>query len=288
MQNFNEQLEREAQRGDEFIYGAVLQDVAQVPIHERLDYLPAGVVQYNNLTDSSGCASRAPLNILETKLDYLYDHGMHPEIKKWCNDNGYRIDGKFALSDNFIEILSGTTANGNSLKNPVDAIRKHGVIPASMLWLENDMSWREYMDEKRITEKMRNIGQEFLNRLPIAYEKVVKERFIEALNDDMLSVALNAWNEPVDGVYHSDSTRFNHAVARLDNNIYIFDSYIPFQKLLAKDYPFFDWGYSISITNQIPFPPLGKQTVLLLDIQWLIDLFRNLGIYVGKRVGMIK
>jgi hypothetical protein len=63
--------------------------------------------------DTNGCASRAPLNILKTKLNYFYDHGMHRNIRKWFNDNGYRVNGKIVL-------------------------RKYGVIPAHFLPLEEE------------------------------------------------------------------------------------------------------------------------------------------------------
>lgn len=280
--NFNEQLERDAQRGDEWMFGAVARDIAAVPYSERVRCLPNGVYQYNLVTDTYGCASRAPLNILETKLNYLSENGMHPAIKKWLDDNGYRVDGKFALSDNFIEILSNTTRNGNSLKAPVDAIRKYGVIPARFLPLEPNMSWDEYMNKNRITEEMYNLGIEFLNRLPMAYEKVEGDTaFLEACQVDMLSVAVTGWTQPVNGVYPRTGGAFVHAVARLDNEIQAFDNYDPFLKLLAKDFSFFGWAYSLSIVDQIPYQPLGKQTVSTSVIDAFLRLLRAIGIKLG-------
>src|SRR5665811_1411495 len=106
---FNEQKEREAQRGDEWSFGAIQTDLAAVPLTERIAYLPVGVNQYNNVFDTNGCVSRTFLNNLEEKLDYFYDKGMHYNLQKWCNENGFRRTGKFALCDAYIEILSGTT-----------------------------------------------------------------------------------------------------------------------------------------------------------------------------------
>jgi len=263
MNNFNEQKEREAQDGSEWQFGSILKDLALLPVRERALYLPHGVLQFNNVMDTNGCASRAPLNILETKLTYFYHHGMHPALKKWCEDNGYLKNGKFALNDNFIEILSGTTPTGNSLKAPVDAIRKHGVIPADMLPLKDDMSWNEYMNPKRITKAHTDLGKEFLRRFTINYEKVLVKDFLASLEEDLLDVAGHAWGVPVNGVYQRTTAPIVHAFANVTPDIDAFDTYEPFLKRLAKDYIFFDWGYSLSITSQNPYP---DETLALFEV----------------------
>lgn len=262
---FDEKREREEQRGDEWQFGAIQTDLAAVPIEERANYLPVGTVQRNDEMDTAGCVSRSALNILETKLDYFYDHGMHPAIKKWLDDNGYRVDGKFALCDAFIEILSGTTKNGNSIKAPVNAISNFGVIPAYLLPLKDGMTWEEYMSPYRITQAHNDLGQQFLRRLTINYEQVMNDGFAEATKEDSLLVVLSAWGIPVNNVYPAIDTPFNHAVDRFNNEIDIFDSYSPFVKRLDPSYRFFDWGYSISITQQNPYP--DEETALFEVLQ---------------------
>ena len=263
MNTFNEQKERDEQRGDEYQFGAIATDLAAVPLTDRQSYLPTGVLQYNNVMDTNGCASRGPLNILETKLDYFYDHGMHPAIQKWLDDNGYRVNGKFALCDAFIEILSGTTPQGNSLKAPLQAIQNYGVIPAALIPLNNDMSWDVYMNPARVTQAHKDLGAQFLRRLPIAYEQVPLSQFAPATTEDSLDVAIHAWGNPVDGVYPKFDGPFNHVVDRFTNEIDVFDNYNPFIKRLAQDYIFFDWGYSLSIPNQNPYP---DETIALFDV----------------------
>ncbi len=263
IRNFNEVKERNDQQGNEWQYGAIAVDLAAIPASERLTYLPKGVLQNNEYFDTNGCASRAPLNIYETKLDYFYDHGMHPALQQWCNDNGYRVNGKFALNDAFIEILSGTTKNGNSLKATVDAIRKYGVIPASMLEpLESFTSWEEYMNPARITKECKKMGEEFMRRFTFNYEQVPLSRFPEALQDDLLDVAGYAWPKPKNGVYPATEGQFNHAFMCVDVEINAFDNYEPFVKLLDKKYKFFEWGYSFSITAQNPYP---NETITLFE-----------------------
>lgn len=271
MQNFDEQRERDEQRGDEWQFGAIQIDLAKVPLESRFAYLPSGVNQFNNVMDSNGCASRAPLNILETKLDYFYDHGMHLNLQKWCNEHGYRLNGKFALCDAYIEILSGTTRFGNSLKAPLDAIRNYGVIPASLIPLNNDMPWEVYMNPKRVTKAHKDLGAQFLRRLQINYEQVPLTQFREATTADSLNVAVKAWSVPVNGVYPRIEGAVGHEVDRITNEIDVFDSYDPFIKRLALDYFFFDWGYSISIPLQNPYP---DEQMVLLDVLQKYGLLR--------------
>lgn len=250
MSTFDEQKERDEQRGDEWQFGAIQTDLGLIPVEERIKYLPEGVLQFNQIMDSNGCASRAPLNVLESKFTYFYDHGMHPDNKAWLLKNGYVKHDRVLFDDNFIEILSGTTPQGNSLKAPIDTIRKVGLIPKTFSM--DGLTWEQYMDPKRITDDMLKLGKEFLRRFTIGYEQV--QNFPEALNEDFLSMAGYAWPEPVDGVYPKTTGSFNHAFAGINTKINVFDNYLPYVKLLAKDYNFFPWAYSLSITAQNPYP----------------------------------
>ena len=268
---FNEQKERDEQRGDEWMFGAIQTDLAAVPLTERIAYLPAGMVQFNNVMDTNGCVSRTFLNNLEEKLDYFYDKGMHLMLQKWFNENGYRVNGKFALCDAYIEILSGTTPTGNSMKAPLDAIRKFGVIPAKYLPLEDGMSWEQYMNPARIIKAHKYLGAEFLRRITIGYEKVMIEQFFNATTLDSLIVALRAWSTPIDGVYPKIEGAFGHVTLRISNEIDAFDTYIPFIKRLARDYIFFEYGYSLSITMQNPYP---DETIALFDVLKKYGLLR--------------
>lgn len=251
---FDENRERSEQDGSEWKFGAIETDLALVPVKDRMLYTPQGVLQYNNVMDTNGCASRAPLNILEAKLNWFYDNGMHPAIQTWMNEKGYRIDGKFVLCDAFIEILSGTTRSGNSLKAPVSALKSYGAIPAALIPLKDGMTWEQYMDRNRVTEEHLALGREFLARITLAYEQVSVSDFLNALEDDLLDVAGAAWPPPVNGVYPRNDGGFNHAFATVNPLIDALDNYQPFVKRLDPSYRFFDWGYQLSITAQNPYP----------------------------------
>jgi len=263
---FDEAKERAEQRGDEWQFGAIKTDLALVPLSQRMLYTPVGVIQRNNIMDTFGCASRSPVAILNSKFTYYYHNGMHPELKRWLFENGYVKDGRVVFDETFIEILSGTAPNGNSLKAPLEAIRKYGLIP-EMLPLEDDMTWEQYMDESRITEAMYELGREFKKRFTINYEQVHVREFLHALDEDHLDVAGHGWPKPVNGVYPRTSNPYNHAFDAATPLIDAIDSYPPFTKRLAPDYSFFDWGYSLSVTSVNAYPEdtisLYKQIIQL-------------------------
>ena len=251
---FDEARERiEGTTGTEYIYGAVEKDLCAVPLQDRLKYLPDGVLQFNGIFDSNGCSARGIVNIAKAKFNYFYANGMHPDLQKWLLDNGYVVNGKIVFDETFIEILSGTKPNGNSLKSPVDTVYRCGLIP-ECLPLEPDMTWEQYMNPARITQKYKDLGKEFLRRFGLNYEQVPLSRFTEAIKDDYLDVATHAWPQPINGVYPKTEGVFNHVVARCTNEIDVLDNYQEFIKRLAPDYLFFGWAYSLSVTRQTPNP----------------------------------
>lgn len=260
---FDELRERSEVNGTEWLYGAVQTDLALIPVLQRLQYAPKGVLQFNNVMDTNGCASRSVLNIAEAKLDYFYDHDMHPGIKKWCDDKGYRANGRFELCDAFIEILSGTTPQGNSLKAPLDTFYRFGAIPAALIPLKDNMTWDEYMDKSRVTEAHKDLGKAFLKRIQWNYEQVKATDFPTSLQEDLLHVAAHAWPSAVNGIYPRTDAPFNHAFATATPEIDALDNYEPFIKRLSKSYKFFDWGYSLSITSQNPYP---EETIALFEV----------------------
>jgi len=69
--NFDLERERAEQNGTEFIFGALSEPcLAYIPESERETYLPQGELQ-KGIEDFMDCATRSPLNILETKFNWL-------------------------------------------------------------------------------------------------------------------------------------------------------------------------------------------------------------------------
>lgn len=261
--NYGVDLEREIleQSNDDWVFGAVSQPcLAPIPTDLRPAFMPAGEFQYGS-QDFMDCASRGPINILEAKFNFLY---ANKKLKhaKWLEDNGYVQNGKITFSDRFIAILSGTTRQGNSIKAPLDAIHRHGLIPKSRLPRLENATWEEYHDSSGITGELKELGRQFLMRYVINYERVYEVHYPEALKDDFLDVALCAWPTPVNGEYPRTDIQPNHVVALYAPQYFAFDNYTDFSgtflKKLAPNYDFWEYGYRIYISKEIP--PEAVQT----------------------------
>lgn len=250
----NLDLEAQHQSDEDYIYGGLSTVcLVNIPEIERISYLPEGEVQVG-LEDMMDCGTRGPVNILETKFNWMHNHNMSLEDKKWHQENGYvNSEGKIEFSDAFIAIKSNTTRVGNSIKAPLQAINDYGLIPKKMLPLEKWMTFDDYHDKGRITRTMEKLGKEHKRRFPIYYEKVYSIHFGEVYKDDMLVLAGFAWPSPVNGEYPSVEDPFNHIFMGISNPKHmIFDNYIDevdndFIKKLASDYRLFEYGYRLYI-----------------------------------------
>jgi len=259
MKNYglNLDLELKHASNDDWVFGGFsIPCLASIPEPDRIKYLPIGEVQRGK-EDMMDCATRGPINILETKFNYLYrTNKLIPENKKWLEDNGYINNNNIEFSDAFIAILSGTTREGNSLKAPLQAIENNGLIPKSKLPFENSMSFDEYHDPNRITDSLKSLGQEFKRRFPINYEKVYAVHFNELYEADLLDEAGYAWPQPINGEYPRVEEDPNHVWVGICRPLHtIFDNYIDpidgdFIKKLASDYKMLDYGYRVYITSQ--------------------------------------
>lgn len=267
-QNFDLEKEKAEQDGSEWQFGAMSpQGIVSVPLAERDQWLPVGETQFDALVDFNDCASRSPVNHLEALFTYHYNHAMKPENKQWLYEEGYYMlhpDGdRIAFSDRFIAILSGTTHTGNSLKAPLEAVRTQGLVPKKLLPKEDWMSWDDYYDPAKITQPLKDLGQEFRRRFPINYEQVPRTLFADLLKSDMIGVAGYAWPVPANGVYPKTEGTFNHAFLLYALPAFqIFDNYLDwdktdtkqiegdFTKTLAPDYVFYEYGYRVYISAE--------------------------------------
>jgi hypothetical protein len=269
---FDFNKERADQRGDEWRFGSLSQPgIAQIPEELRDIYLPAGELQYGK-EDFSDCASRSPHNHLEAQLNYLYINNLLTyENKRWFEDQGYvNGSGYIELSDRFTAILSGTTRQGNSLKAPLESIRKNGVIPKSMLPAHPSMTFDQYHDASKITKAMRDLGIEFTRRFTVNYEQVHRSQISKALEKDMIGVAGYAWPSKKNGVYPKTDETINHAFLLFGKpDFEAFDNYTEgindFTKTLAPDYVFWEYGYRIFISKETTYAQQLSLWQQLLD-----------------------
>lgn len=252
---FSWTLETAHQSPDDWQFGALSQPcIASIPEADREKYLPNGELQYSVHADFMDCASRGPVNILEAKFNYLYQTDkLLPSNRKWLEDKGYVHNGRVLFSDRFIAIRSGTTRQGNSIKAPIDAVHTYGLIPKTMLPSGN-MTFDEY--HSGVTREMEKLGEEFLDRFKINYERVYAVHFDQLYKDDFCVLALHAWPSPIDGVYPKTDLPPNHVVIGFRHPIHtVFDNYLDvdadFVKRLAPDYKVFETGYRVFISREV-------------------------------------
>ena len=250
--------EREEQSEQDWVFGATgLKCLAEIPEEEREGFLPKGELQ-NIGEEKMDCASRAPLNILETKFNWLIKNKKLSFANEvWLKEKGYIVNDKIEFSDAFVAINSGTTREGNSLRSPLDAIRKQGLIPKSVL--PQAQTWEEHHDPNRITGVIRLLGEEFAQRFFINYEKVYEKDYGELLKKDMIIVAGYAWPNPVNAEYPKTDNNPNHAfVAYKRPRYFIFDNYQEvagdFIKKLAENFDLLDYGYRILVNREMVTP----------------------------------
>ncbi len=258
----NIELERQQRSPEDWVFGSNSKVcIAAIPEADREKFLPPGEVQAAK-EDMMDCASRGPVNILETKFTWLFAKNILNESNlKWLAEKGYVEPESTTIqfSDAFIAIKSGTTRNGNSMKAPLQAIHDWGLIPKHMMPLEPWMTFEDYHNKARITPEIEALATEFKSRFPVNYEVVNAKHFKILYNEDMIDLAGFAWPEPVNGVYPAVDMQVNHVFVGVRSPVHtIFDNYTDvvdgdFIKILASDYQLYDYGYRVFISeNEIP------------------------------------
>lgn len=271
-------LEREVseQSEEDYVFGAASSPrcIAIIPEKDRIKFLPAGEVQKGK-GDFMDCATRGPINILETKFNFLYKNRLlSKEEMDWLERTGYVQDGRITFSDRYNAMLSDTDKSGNSMKAPLQSIHSDGLIPKAMLPASREMTFEQYHDKTKITPAMHAIGAQFLNRFPINYERVFNRDFGSIIQEDMLTVVGYAWPSinKDDEYPRSDRTANHLFIYFCSPSYFIFDNYEDkgndFIKKLAADYDLYGYGYRLVISrNEVVAP----RSIIDLMIEALVN-----------------
>lgn len=208
-------------------------------------FLPSDERQSSIYFDTMACVTFSALNSLEAQMRAHIAYQRLPRATiEWLRDNGYFNDRlEFNLSDRFTAKMSGTTRKGNTFVNVWDSMRKHGVLPEADWPYPREKTvpafdWDDYYSE--IPQNLKDKAKKFLDYFTISYEWVPVAAIKEHLKHAPIQIAAPTcpgWNDrdPVPAC----SMNPNHAtmVFRADGETYDFDTYAPFRKRLAKDYP---------------------------------------------------
>ncbi len=225
-----------------------------------LQYHGVGERQHGVYFDSMACVTFSALNSIEMQINRLIIKKLLPvETLQALQTLGYLNDyGLFNVSDRFTAKMSGTTRVGNYLTKVWDSVRNDGLIPQNKYDFPNDQrtpvfDWDNFYAE--IDQSLKNAASEIFKYFSFSYEWVYtnngmtpnqrKDLILQHLKHAPLQIAApvcRGWNEgDKTAVPYCDINQPQHAtvIAKVaDNGCYSdFDSYIPYSKLLALDYP---------------------------------------------------
>ena len=222
-------------------------------------YLPSYEPQMWGKWDSDSCWMLGGfITPMEICFKWLWMNGMFStDDKNFFVSNGLCDSfGSPAFSEQFLEILGGNGVNGGTVEEAVQLGQRYGVIPRSMLCysqaranacqteaqFEND-----YFNMAQITPAMRTLGQQFLQRISISYQRIGK--IYQTPNVIVLSNMIKqapfalgvparspAWNNTY--VQWDGYNTLTHEVCGYKQNGYgIRDQYQPSEKTLSPDFP---------------------------------------------------
>lgn len=208
-------------------------------------YVPFGQEQYNYLKhwDTDDCTGFGYCNVVATEFNTMWKLGMLSQgFIVWARANNYiQKDGtgaeSFMFDPQVLGIMAGTTDQGNWLQVVAETARKSGLLPAGTLPGPDGYDGTAgYYDKALVTQKMTDLGQDFLAWVNLPYQWIGSLSEAQALQACPLYVALctcSGWNNPP--VSWCGITQTNHCVEQPAHED-IQDSYKPFDKALAADY----------------------------------------------------
>jgi hypothetical protein len=204
-------------------------------------------------TETSSCVTFSGDNTLEPQLNKMVAEGKFTdEAIKFFIDNGYLKNGQFNFTERFNAILSGTTQDGNSCQNVWDSFRKCekgvGLLPEADCPFTDTMTTAQYF-KNDITQAQREKAKKIWEYITIQYEWVIQNNVTSLMDwevDKIREALKQAPLQLITPVCNWDETptpcgnlNCQHATALYyadDNGFYIEDTYVPFAKMLSRDY----------------------------------------------------
>jgi len=182
-----------------------------------LNSLPENEVQRGNNLETMGCTGYALLNILEILAK-----------QKWGET--------WNLSDRYLNCMSNTGVNGNSMKTVLETVRKYGCVNESTFgWDRNTFNWSQYYTKPN--QSIIDQGIAWTKKYSFGYEKVWNSdnSLREAIKYSPLYIAVYAWYSR--GALYYSVGNANHAsvLAQMPPKV-DYDSYDPFIKHLDENF----------------------------------------------------
>ena len=213
------------------------------------DYLPGPERQKGRKVETMACVTYSALNMVETQINWMIAAGMisNKLIQQMAALGYFDANCNLNFSDRFTAKMSGTGKSGNYLTAVWDSIRNHGLVPEKDWPGDVDnFTWEEYY--KEIPQAIKDKAQKAREIFEVKYEFVYSgtgkstDEIKEHMTQAPLQLAAPVCKPWADGVIKScGSTIPQHAtqIFAYQKELYveIFDTYNPFAKKLAWDYP---------------------------------------------------
>ncbi len=154
-------------------------------------------------------------------------------------------------SERFTYIASDTDPKdrGNSPRKVADSIRKMGVIDEKELPFDDSIdTLKKFNSPIPLTNDLIKKGEDSLERYEFRYDRVLgfreisRDKLRKALKRSPIAIAVHAWTK--NGVYIRPNDAPDTHLTLLENvkdndELEVFDSYIPAHKTLSKDFPIY-------------------------------------------------
>ena len=250
--------------------------------------------------DSDSCWCLSVTNSLEIQLDWLWANGYFGSEAKNFLTPYLDSNGKFSVSEMFLEILGGNYENGGTAEEAVQLMQKYGAIPRAMLVYSDAQAAlcatqgafiADYFNASKVTPQMLAMGQKFLTYVNIAYQRIGQmyttpniQLLQAAIKQSPLSLGVPAeapsWNNAF--VQYDGLRTMTHEVCGYKGNGYgIRDQYQPCDKTLSPDFPLYSVVQLIAtaatpvIVNPIPQPPQVTLDFWSAVFQWFNGIFNS-------------
>lgn len=227
--------------GEDFMAGANSPIILE-PRNTTLNWLPfCGTPEKQSFPwgDTMGCVSFSAVHhCAAPQLNWALANNLLPKAAlDFFTHNGYIIDGtSFNLSERFTVVKSDTSLDGNSAQNVLQAIRKFGIVPEGACPNTLPASREAYFT---VSSEAIRLGQESLKYISWGWQGILEptKYLVQAPIMGFLPVC-PGWgsDDPVKGC----TQPMQHAIGIFqpsDPNIHILDTYAPFTKQLAPNYP---------------------------------------------------
>lgn len=177
-------------------------------------------------------------------------------------------------SDRFTSKMSGTTKEGNYLRNVAESIRLQGTVdeaewPYPRTQRTPIFDWDDFYASIPLETQQK--GLQWLEDYVVQWEWIRPEDAREALKYGPVQVGVRAWPKPLENGLYDDggSTVRNHAVTlynATDEYFEIFDHYSVERKKLVPGYDF-RFAMQYSIVKKKPMTMVIKDNTLVQDVE---------------------